>query len=152
MLMRIPYTTGTVWKWFAYWGALVLERTSCLPFRYPPLSWLVHPARMSAADWISRPNHNRTRSLSESQIEAQTASLQETRTRPEESLGTAHLGFWSLWASPEGLAGYDGDGNLDSAKPGVILGVKAALDRCRDASKPTEILVVGHSLGGAVSW
>ena len=91
---------------------------------------------MVAADWISRPNHNRT----------------GPRTAPEEQLGGVHLGFWSLWASPEGFAGYDGDGNLDTVNEGVILRVKDALDRCRAAKKTTEILVVGHSLGGAVSW
>jgi Lipase (class 3) len=86
--------------------------------------------RAVAEDWISRP-------------------------RPElvgnEDAGLVHLGFWSLWASPEGFAGYDREGQLpEGANARILHHLTKALE---DASgRDTEVLVVGHSLGGAVSW
>lgn len=123
-IVRIPYTHGTVWKWWAYWGSLVLERT-----RLGCLTGVFNPARVSAADWISRPSHDRIATS---------------------GLGDVHLGFWSLWASPEGFAGYDRQGNLREREPGILLKVHEALVNGQEG-KSTEILVVGHSLGGAVS-
>ena len=78
-------------------------------------------------------------------------------SRPNETLVTeqegalVHLGFWFLWASPEGFAGYDRKGGLrGGADARVMHHLEAAL---KDADKrETEVLVVGHSLGGAVSW
>ena len=88
----------------------------------------------------------------------------------ERGNGLVHLGFWALWASAEGFGGYDRDGNLwkdqtpnavqrsqasDSPKQAVREGVLQSvlqLVEKADKSRKTEILVVGHSLGGAVSW
>ena len=75
----------------------------------------------------------------------------EDRLAPSQK-GDVHLGFWSLWAAPEGFAGYDGCGNLQPMRPHrLLLKVQEAL-KAREKEKDTEILVVGHSLGGAVSW
>ncbi|KAJ9614400.1 hypothetical protein H2200_002536 [Cladophialophora chaetospira] len=135
IIVRIPYTDGTVWKWWAYWGAMVLERT-----RLWFLTWLFYPMRASAADWISRPNHDRI------------ATSNPSRRVVDTDHGDVHLGFWSLWASPEGFAGYDRSGDLPTSaeKRRLLLKVQEALDAGLEG-KQTEILVVGHSLGGAVS-
>jgi Lipase (class 3) len=124
-LIRIPYTECTVWKWFACWGSLVLEVT-----RLGRMSWLFYLPRLSAADWISRPDQDRI-------------------ALPNR--GTVHLGFWALWATPEGFAGYDAWSRYQEEKQRRMLHeVKVALDTgAKD--KETEIMVVGHSLGGAVS-
>jgi hypothetical protein len=127
-----------------------LERT-----RLGFLTWFFYPARVSAADWISRPNHDR---IATSNPVANTDPAATSRPASTESLsaadildhGDVHLGFWSLWASPEGFAGYDRFGNLPENKPRVLLKVQEALNNGREG-KGTEILVVGHSLGGAVS-
>jgi hypothetical protein len=60
--------------------------------------------RTVAEDWMARPHRN----------------------SDEPSGGHVHLGFWSLWASPEGFAGYDRQGNL-SWEASVILGLKRAI-------------------------
>lgn len=63
--------------------------------------------------------------------------------------GNVHLGFWSLWASPEGFARYDTKGNLSNDNS-VLEKVTQALEKTKNDE--TEIFVVGHSLGGVVSW
>jgi len=49
-----------------------------------------------------------------------------------------------------GLAGYDRQGNV--SEDGVLDKVVRALQKAKESGKKTEIFVVGHSLGGAVSW
>jgi hypothetical protein len=123
ILIRVPYRKGIVWKWYAYWGSLVLERTASVHawFRWP---------RTVANDWMSRPHGI---------------------TTTENNAGHVHLGFWAMWASPEGFAGYDRDGNLpDGSHARIIQDVRDALKRAGD--RDIEVYVVGHSLGGAVSW
>jgi alpha-beta hydrolase superfamily lysophospholipase len=68
--------------------------------------------------------------------------------RDQPNGGHVHLGFWSLWASPEGFAGYDRQGEVSSTDS-VITSIKQAL-KAADGRK-TDVYVVGHSLGGAVS-
>ena len=129
-LIRTPYTEGTIWKWYAYWGSLVLERTS-----HPLLSKLFAHSRIVAANWLSTPNSDRIGNAIR---------------------GDVHLGFWSLWASPEGFAGYaaepgeDGEPSLID-KPRILSRIRKAVERSRQEGWKTEITVVGHSLGGAVS-
>ncbi|EON68821.1 hypothetical protein W97_08079 [Coniosporium apollinis CBS 100218] len=119
MVIRIPYRKGTVWKWYAYWGSLILERTGWARrfFTWP---------RTVAGDWMTRPNE------------------------PPNELngGHVHLGFWSLWASPEGFAGYNREGCV-SSKESVLHSVRKALKETN--GRKTDVYVVGHSLGGAVS-
>jgi hypothetical protein len=121
MLIRVPYRKGTVWKWYAYWGSLVLERTEWAPrfFAWP---------RTVATDWITEPNINSS----------------------EPNGGHVHLGFWSLWASPEGFAGFDRQGHV-SSEDSIITSVKQALASIKPDNVDIEVYVVGHSLGGAVS-
>ncbi|KAF1926982.1 uncharacterized protein M421DRAFT_28883, partial [Didymella exigua CBS 183.55] len=61
--------------------------------------------------------------------------------------GHVHLRFWSLWASPEGFAGYDQEGNVLS-KDGVLKSIRKVIRET--AGKKTNIYVVKHSLRGAV--
>lgn len=125
-VIRVPYRKGSLWKWYAYWGTLILEITRRAPgfFSVP---------RRVAADWISRPSG-------------------ESLTQRHD--GLVHLGFWSLWASPEGFAGYTRQGVL----PGnpndyrLLQHCREAIEQAQSENRQTEILVVGHSLGGAVSW
>jgi hypothetical protein len=69
-----------------------------------------------------------------------------------------HLGFWALWASAEGFAGYDRFGELrkdEETSDGPIFQgiIPSVMKKVEDAKgQEMEILVVGHSLGGAVSW
>jgi hypothetical protein len=69
-------------------------------------------------------------------------------TSDEPSGGHVHLGFWSLWASPEGFVGYGRQGLL-LCKDSVILSLRQALDP--EKTRKTVVYVVGHSLEGAVS-
>jgi hypothetical protein len=120
ILIRVPYRKGAVWKWYTYWGSLILEKTS-MRFK---------PPRTVAAEWMSRGS-------------------------PEESTldnaGHVHLGFWALWASHEGFAGYDEWGNLpEDEKAKIILQVRTAIVHA--GTEDIDVYVVGHSLGGAVSW
>jgi hypothetical protein len=62
--------------------------------------------------------------------------------------GRVHLGFWSLWASPEGFAGYCRKGDI-LREPSVMNSIRGALEKTE--GRKTEVCVVGHSLGGAVS-
>jgi hypothetical protein len=119
MLIRIPYRKGPIWKWYAYWGSLILQTTSLAP-RLFTLS------RIVARYWMERPNIYSS----------------------EQNAGYVHLGFWSLWASPEGFAGYDSKGNV-LHNDSVITSFRQAL--AKSHSKDTVVYVVGHSLGGAVS-
>ena len=127
-LIRTPSTEGTVWKWYAYWGSLVLQRT-----HHPLLSKMFSHSRLVAADWLSRPDKDRIRDADK---------------------GDVHLGFWSLWASPEGFAGYKAQPSGTNARSTLIASPRI-LSRVREAvgqdGKTTKIMVVGHSLGGAVS-
>jgi hypothetical protein len=148
-LIRVPYHTGVVWKWFAYWGTLVLEGSnrfsSC--FTYP---------RKVGAGLVFHPHGDRVYNREN---------------------GLVHLGFWALWASPEGFAGYNRKGHLWTAQkshdskglpegsqnsqvsddertpvgPGALQSVLKAVAEAKKRHQKTEILVVGHSLGGAVS-
>lgn len=123
ILIRIPYRKGTVWKWYSYWGSLILENTASAH------NWLGWP-RTVANDWMNRPHES---------------------PKPENNAGDVHLGFWALWASPEGFAGYNRDGKLiDGPDAKIIQQVKEAIGGAGD--REIEIYVVGHSLGGAVSW
>ncbi|KAG4279178.1 hypothetical protein FPRO04_13678 [Fusarium proliferatum] len=124
-VIRVPYRKGSVWKWYAYWGTLILERTQWAPA-------LFSGSRRVAADWVSRPYEE---SLAQRQY------------------GHVHLGFWSLWASQEGFAGYNGQGDLpnDTRDYGLLQHCKEAIEQAKGKNKRTEIIVVGHSLGGAVS-
>ncbi|KAK5056195.1 hypothetical protein LTR84_012748 [Exophiala bonariae] len=119
-VIRVPYRQGSVWKWYSFWGMLMLEKTK----------W-VWPRRVGA-DLVSKPSG-------------------ESITARND--GHVHLGFWALWASPEGFAGFD-----DRANPPTTPSSTGLLGRCQQAitnaqkeNRRTEILVVGHSLGGAVS-
>lgn len=131
-LIRVPYRTGVVWKWYTYWGTLVLGGSdrfaTCNIWSWP---------RKVAAGAISRPQGNKV---------ADTGNL------------LVHLGFWALWASPEGFAGYDRAGELwkspkaynEPVRMGVL---QSVIQKVRDAKgQDIDIFVVGHSLGGAVSW
>ncbi|KAH8770739.1 hypothetical protein F5883DRAFT_713360, partial [Diaporthe sp. PMI_573] len=122
-IIRIPYRKGSVWKWYAYWGTLILERTQ-------RAQRLFSGSRRVAADWVSRP-------------------YRENISQRKD--GNVHLGFWSLWASQEGFAGYDDQGALPDSRRGLLQRCKQAIVQAKDNNKRTEILVVGHSLGGAVS-
>jgi hypothetical protein len=64
--------------------------------------------------------------------------------------GHVHLSFWSLWASPEGFAGYNQDGTL-STEDSVIRSIQQALGSAERRKADIVVYVVGHSLGGAVS-
>ncbi|KFA61114.1 hypothetical protein S40285_10522 [Stachybotrys chlorohalonatus IBT 40285] len=121
-LIRVPYRTGVVWKWYTYWGSLVLE-----------------------GSLVYRP---------------------EGYVNTELRYPLVHLGFWALWASPEGFAGYDRYGHLwkdqklndsqeyqtprEPVREGTLQSILQRLQES-DESQETEILVVGHSLRGAVS-
>ncbi|PNP38782.1 hypothetical protein TGAMA5MH_09005 [Trichoderma gamsii] len=137
-LIRVPYRTGVVWKWYTYWGTLVLEGSNWMRRCF------VRP-RQVAAGLIFRPD----------------GGVMSGQSSP-----LVHLGFWALWASPEGFAGYGRDGNLKTLdmnnsqasqsprqqRVGVSV-IRSVLDEVEKAgSQKTEILIVGHSLGGAVSW
>lgn len=117
-LIRVPYRTGPVWKWYTYWGSLIIQRT------WPWMGW----PRTVALDWMSRPYDT---------------------LRVEQEGALAHLGFWSLWASPEGFAGH---GRLSEDTGRVMHHLRKALEEAEQDRRDTEILVTGHSLGGAVSW
>ncbi|KAH7138647.1 Alpha/Beta hydrolase protein [Dendryphion nanum] len=119
MLIRIPYRKGTVWKWYAYWGSLILERTRWA-------HWFFTWPRTVAGDWMNKPSS----------------------CSNEPNNGHVHLGFWSLWASPEGFAGYDREGCV-SSETGVLQSIRTALEKIN--GEKAELYVVGHSLGGAVS-
>jgi len=125
-LIRVPYRPGTVWKLYSYWGSLILERTQSASnfFAWP---------RKVATYWVSRPYN---------------------QPIIERHNGHVHLGFWSLWASPEGFAGYDNCGNLpnDSENHRILKKVLQAVADAERRNRNTEIFVTGHSLGGAVSW
>jgi pimeloyl-ACP methyl ester carboxylesterase len=118
-LIRIPYRKGPIWKWYAYWGSLILQTTSWAP-------GLFRRSRIVARYWIERPN------IWSSQRNA----------------GYVHLGFWSLWASPEGFAGYGAKGGA-SYENSVMTSLRQALKISQ--ARNTIVYVVGHSLGGAVS-
>jgi hypothetical protein len=139
-LIRVPYRKGVVWKWFTYWGSLVLGGSNWMR------NYFVWP-REVAGGLISRPYPD---------------AISDRRN------GLVHLGFWALWASPEGFAGYNRDGHLwtnqivngdaeapesprEPVREGVLQTVLKMVEE-GDQSRETEILVVGHSLGGAVSW
>ncbi|KFA56326.1 hypothetical protein S40293_11255 [Stachybotrys chartarum IBT 40293] len=137
-LIRVPYRTGVIWKWYAYWGSLVLEGSN---WARDYLAW----PRQVAAGLIYRP---------------------DGYVNTELRYPLVHLGFWALWASPEGFAGYDRYGHLwkdqksngsqehqtprEPVREGALQSVLQRLQES-DESQKTEILVVGHSLGGAVS-
>ncbi|CAH0044692.1 unnamed protein product [Clonostachys solani] len=137
-LIRVPYRKGVVWKWYTYWGSLVLKGSNWARCCFP---W----PRQVAAGLIYRPGGY-------------------VDTGPSYPL--VHLGFWALWASPEGFAGYDHYGHLwkekevndsqesqtprEPVREGVLQSVLQRLQES-DENQRTEILVVGHSLGGAVS-
>ena len=129
-LIRVPYRTGVVWKWYTYWGTLILGGSD----RFRPF-W--GAPRRVAAGLISRP--------------------QGIHVADKGNL-LVHLGFWALWASAEGFAGYDRFGKLredeETSDGPVFQGVmQSVFKKVRDAKgQQMEILVVGHSLGGAVSW
>ncbi|KAK8007070.1 hypothetical protein PG989_001060 [Apiospora arundinis] len=122
-IIRVPYREGAVWKWYAYWGTLILEWTR------RARGWFSGPRRV-AADWISRPY---------------------CQPQPQGQDRQVHLGFWSLWASQEGFSGYDGQGDLPGDRRGVIQHLRRALQEAQNKNERTEVIVVGHSLGGAVS-
>ncbi|KAK5079530.1 hypothetical protein LTR70_009188 [Exophiala xenobiotica] len=124
-LTRIPYQPGTVWKLYSYWGSLILERTQGAS------NFCAWPRKV-AAYWVSRPYN---------------------KPVTERQNGHVHLGFWSLWASPEGFAGYDSCGSLsnDSEHHRILEKVLQAVSRAERENRKTEIFVAGHSLGGAVS-
>jgi hypothetical protein len=131
-LIRVPYRPGVMWKWYTYWGTLILQwtswsRCSCI--------------RRIAAGLIHRPNGRHD-------------------SRQEED-PLVHLGFWALWASPEGLAGYNEQGELwqdgNALEPqkrvrgGVLHRLLQEAEEAARNKHKMEIFVVGHSLGGAVS-
>jgi len=120
---RIPYRKGTVWKWYSFWGSLILGRTPGF-FGWP---------RTVAAHWMSCPYDD------------------PITERVNEHV---HLGFWSLWASPEGFAGYDEWRRLsnDSSNYRILEKVIQAVKEAERDGRETEIFGLGHSLGGAVSW
>lgn len=76
--------------------------------------------------------------------------------------GLVHLGFWSLWFSAEGFAGFDRYGQLwrnqytktTPVRSGVLQSVYDLVRQAKRANpaRAVEVLVTGHSLGGAVSW
>lgn len=101
----------------------MLQKTSQSPSAYP---W----PRKVAMDWMSKGSHSKE----------EMASLG--------GYGNVHLGFWSLWASPEGFARYDKRGKLADDNS-VLAKVTEALEKTEN--NDTEVFVVGHSLGGAVS-
>jgi hypothetical protein len=133
-----------MWKWYTYWGTLILQGSSWAWARRV-FAW----NRRVAAGLIYRPEGH----------------LDAERTNP-----LVHLGFWALWASPEGFAGYDHQGNLwkpeQTSNPGgslrtrqparegegVLQSVLQEAEEAAEEKEEMEILVVGHSLGGAVSW
>jgi hypothetical protein len=123
ILIRVPYRKGVVWKWYAYWGSLVQEMTGWAPQLF---SW----PRTVGKHWMISPN-----------------------TSPNQSKqGHVHLGFWSLWASPEGFAGYlaePADNSDINRVDSVIFSLREALRKTE--GRKTDVYVVGHSLGGAVS-
>lgn len=142
-LIRVPYREGVVWKWFTYWGTLILEGSN--KFR-----GILSGPRKTAVGLISRPDGNHVE---------------------DENNRLVHLGFWALWASPEGFAGYDRDGHLwmeqkmrelakkempvypsETTRQGILQSVLCDVQQARDENKKTELYIVGHSLGGAVSW
>ncbi|KAH8194183.1 hypothetical protein TruAng_011653 [Truncatella angustata] len=134
-LIRVPYRKGPVWKWYSYWAMLILGGTQWCP------SFFAGPRRI-AADWLARPY---------SEFPGQ-GTDGDARHLDQLKDGHVHLGFWSLWASPEGFAGYNNEGRLlngdnDSC---LLSHCKGAINKAK-AHQRTEILVVGHSLGGAVS-
>lgn len=142
-LIRVPYRPGAVWKWWSYWGSLILERSPKI-FGWP---------RTVAMDWMSRgslPDDSESTAASRSDEPLITvAGRSEESHNNVADRGNVHLGFWSLWASPEGFARYDTDGNLLNDNS-VLKRVTEALEKTKN--NETEVFVVGHSLGGAVSW
>jgi hypothetical protein len=142
-LIRVPYREGTVWKWFAYWGTRILEGSNWCNCVY---GW----PRKTASGLLSRPRGDAFSGYGN---------------------GLVHLGFWALWAAPEGFAGYDRNGylwedqkddrTLEQTRPddgrtsvhhGILQNVAKLVCQAKSDNQNVEILVVGHSLGGAVSW
>jgi hypothetical protein len=140
-VIRVPYRKKSVWKWYSYWGRLILERTQRHPSR------CAGPRRI-AADWLARPYSEFPDQRQDDNSHLGFESLDQLRD------GHVHLGFWSLWASPEGFAGYNNEGQLlDGRDDSPLLAhCKEEIEEAKRNNKRTEILVVGHSLGGAVSW
>jgi hypothetical protein len=123
-VIRLPYTEGKVYKWYSYWGAVMLEMTRRL--------WHFSPPRIVASWLISRPNN---------------------KLLKDRDCGDVHLGFWSLWASPKGFSG-DYHDHITSEGTRKERGVlEEVMDLLQDIKEEeTEVWIVGHSLGGAVSW
>jgi hypothetical protein len=142
-LIRVPYRPGAVWKWWSYWGSLILERSPKF------LGW----PRTVAVDWMSRgslpdDSESTTASRSDEPLIPVAGRSEESHNNVADR-GNVHLGFWSLWSSPEGFARYDTDGKLLNDNS-VLKKVTEALEKTKN--NETEVFVVGHSLGGAVSW